>query len=263
MQNQPQPPEGGYRPPEYLSASSIQTWRQCPLKFRYGRLDGLPEAPSEHLLLGNFVHEVLENFYQRPPEERNLTNARSISAFVWANSNWAEAVAPVLATEDAVRAFRWAAWWCIENLWVIEDPTKVKADGVEREFLTEVEGVRVRGFIDRFTLGDDGATVSDYKTGKLPRSQYMSDKWFQLGLYAKMVSTDLGVDVRNMELLYLKEGVRLGQETTPDLVASVVKTVVTTRAEIEQACATGDFPTKKSKLCDWCSYKKICPAWAR
>jgi putative RecB family exonuclease len=261
MQKQLQPPDGGYQPPKYLSASSIQTWKQCPLKFRYSRLDGIPETPSEHLMLGNFVHEVLANVYRRPPEERNLTNTRNISSFTWTSGNWAETVASVLLTEDAVREFRWVAWWCIENLWIIEDPTKIKADGVEQEFLSDISGVRVRGFIDRYTLDGDGATISDYKTGKLPTSQYMSDKWFQLGLYAQMVSINLGAHVKNIELLYLKEAVRVRQELTPELLASVVSTVITVQTEIEQACATGVFATKKSKLCDWCSYKKICPAW--
>jgi putative RecB family exonuclease len=30
--------------------------------------------------------------------------------------------------------------------------------------------------------------------------------------------------------------------------------------EILTALETGDFPTKKSRLCDWCFFKAICPA---
>ncbi|MGA0152949.1 MAG: PD-(D/E)XK nuclease family protein, partial [Ilumatobacteraceae bacterium] len=48
-------------PPAYLSPSSIGTYRDCPQKFKFSRIDGLKEPPTWATHLGTFVHDVLEH----------------------------------------------------------------------------------------------------------------------------------------------------------------------------------------------------------
>ena len=33
-------------------------------------------------------------------------------------------------------------------------------------------------------------------------------------------------------------------------------------AAIDRAISADRFPARPSRLCDWCAYKDICPAWA-
>ena len=55
----------------------------------------------------------------------------------------------------------------------LEDPTTVRAIGVELGVEIEQDGMRLRGIIDRLDIGPDGAlTVVDYKTGRAPSVRY-------------------------------------------------------------------------------------------
>ncbi|MFM9132246.1 MAG: PD-(D/E)XK nuclease family protein, partial [Actinomycetota bacterium] len=42
-------------PPEYLSPSSLNTFRDCPQKFFLSRIERIQEPPQWHLHLGTFV----------------------------------------------------------------------------------------------------------------------------------------------------------------------------------------------------------------
>ena len=46
------------------SPSSINTYKQCPRKYFYHYLLKLPSAGSIHLIRGNIVHSVLEDFFK-------------------------------------------------------------------------------------------------------------------------------------------------------------------------------------------------------
>ena len=59
--------------PKHLSASSITTYEQCPLRFRFSRIDRIPEPTTEAMILGTFVHEILEIMYSQIPNERYPT----------------------------------------------------------------------------------------------------------------------------------------------------------------------------------------------
>jgi DNA helicase-2/ATP-dependent DNA helicase PcrA len=55
-----------------LSASSIETYEQCPLKYRLSNIDKIPQASSKpQLTFGNIIHRVLEKFHQPNSEQTN------------------------------------------------------------------------------------------------------------------------------------------------------------------------------------------------
>ena len=49
----------------------MSTFRQCPLKFKYNKIDKIPAPSGKEALMGNFVHDVLEELYGLPPEDRS------------------------------------------------------------------------------------------------------------------------------------------------------------------------------------------------
>lgn len=250
-------------PPPHLSPSSINTFNQCPQKFKFNKLDLIADDPNEAGLMGNFVHDVLEEFYKKPKDERTTQTAKVIAGELW-ESRWRELVEPWVKGEESIRMFRWNSWWCIENLWSVEDPLLVEPTGLEHELNGDIMGVRIKGFIDRFSIREDGGiTISDYKTGKTPKKHYTDDKFFQLLVYAWLLNEGSLFTVDTIELLYLKEGVRLWSPVNEENLQGMANIVVQTKIEVDKACETGDFPTRKSVLCDWCSYKEICPAWRK
>jgi putative RecB family exonuclease len=66
---------------------------------------------------------------------------------------------------------------------------------------------------------------------------------------------------KQVELLYLKDGVKYQHKVTEEDLASVEETIVTVKKQIDAKCETEEFEPIKSVLCGWCSYKTICPAW--
>jgi putative RecB family exonuclease len=52
----------------------------------------------------------------------------------------------------------------------------------------------------------------------------------------------------------------LESSPTEDELRSTEKILTNIGQEILTAIETSHFPTKKSRLCDWCFFKSICPA---
>ncbi len=46
-----------------LSASDIDTYRTCPLKYKFARVFRIPQEPTIHQRFGIVVHQVLERFH--------------------------------------------------------------------------------------------------------------------------------------------------------------------------------------------------------
>lgn len=247
--------------PDVLSPSSISTFRQCPLKFKFSKIDGLQDSPTEATMLGNFVHEVLEQLYALEPESRTQQVAKELARELW-NEKWEQQVCTLIHKERDIKTFRWAAWWCIENVWLIEDPQQVTPWAIEEHVEGEIAGVRLHGYIDRLMVTDAGPRVSDYKTGKTPRANYVDDKFFQLIIYTQLLeSVGLPTASTEVELLYLKDGVRFHKTVQNADIKNVASVVNEVREGIESRCKSGEFEPKTSILCNWCGFKPICPAW--
>lgn len=250
-------------PPDYLSPSSVSTFNQCPLKFKFSKIDGLHEPGTEATMLGNFVHEVLEAMYNMAPEHRTKDTAKQLARELW-TSKWGDEISTLIHNEKDLNRFRWTAWWCIENLWLLEDPMAVSPHSVESFVKGEIGGVKIHGYIDRLSISDGVAKVTDYKTGKTPRKSDVNDRFFQLMVYTQLLhSIDITEPQSAVELLYLKDGVRFEKEITGDDVSVVVDKLQRTRAGIEERCKDGYFEPSTSILCNWCGFKKFCPAWSK
>ena len=250
-------------PPPHLSPSSLATFEQCPLKFKYNKIDLIPDKPGKEAMMGNFVHDVLENLYKLPNADRTIPAARKLAGEIW-QSTWEQPVAALIRSSAEIKKFRWSAWFCIENLWLVEDPTTVNPIGLESELNHSVGGVVLKGFIDRYTKSlSDGLTISDYKTGKTPRADWLSDKFEQLRIYAVIMQDTQMFPVTDLELIYLKDGVRFKEHLTEEATQTTIARITRIKSSIDERCVTGVFEPVKSRLCDWCSYKNICPAWSK
>jgi len=256
-----------FTPPEYLSPSSIKTFRDCPQKFKISRIDKVPEPPTWATRLGNFVHESLEHLYQADPQERTVENLRTIAADLWASGEWERQILALEEQKGTTKDFKVEAFNYMKNLWVLEDPAHTELDGMEHEVLADIDGVAMKGYIDRFVFAPDGSVIiSDYKTGNIPNPRFNSedDKFFQLLTYALMLESSDQETTSKVQLMYLKQPVIHEVATTSVNLSITKKTITETKKAIDSACATEDFYCNVTKLCDWCHYKKtkICPAWA-
>lgn len=251
--------------PSYLSPSSIDLFRKCPQKFKLAYIDKIKEPPSWHTHLGSFVHEVLEYLYKEDPNERTHETLKKIAADRWSNHGWAEKVNDLAEKRDTVAGFKRTAFEAMTNLWELEDPVITNLEGQEIEVLASIDGVAMKGYIDRIALDGDGSVIiSDYKTGKIPDPKYVAgdDKWFQLLAYALMLKETQQKTTSTLELLYLSKKIKHTVMVTQESLDNARQVVVRTRASIDESCKSGEFACKVTNLCNWCYYKKIevCPA---
>ena len=251
--------------PSYLSPSSISLFRGCPQKFKLSYIDKIKEPSSWHMILGSFVHEVLEYLYKEVPKDRTQETLKVIATDRWSNHGWAKKVDDLAEKLDTEAGFKRSAFQALINLWELEDPTTTNLEGQEVEVLTEIDGVAMKGYIDRIALDADGKIViSDYKTGKVPDSKYVDDdeKWFQLIAYALMLKEAQQKTTSTLELFYLSKKVKHSVAVTQEHLENAQRVIVRTRASIDESCTSGEFICNVTNLCNWCHYKKInvCPA---
>lgn len=248
--------------PEYLSPSSIGTFQQCPYKYKLSRIDGLKEPATEHTLLGNYVHSILEEFYRLEASQRTVFNARTLFRAVW--DEYSEEVTKIYrGNKTRVGEFRLRARYCIENLMAMETSHDIEFDGIETELNHSVLGVQVKGFIDRWAVKDGKINIGDYKTGKVPQLRFRDDKFDQLLIYAVILSEIEEKEIGTLELLYIKDKVKLTKDPTQEDINRIKKMLVEIRSAIDERCQTEVFETKVGVLCGWCHFKPICPAWSK
>ena len=249
-----------------LSPSRAADFMQCPLLYRFRVIDRLPEPPSSAAARGTLVHSVLERLFDVPAPERTLEHAASLVGPQW-EALLAER--PELAEligdgEEATELTAWltSATSLVERWFGLEDPTDLEP--AERELYLEcdLDGLLLRGYVDRLDVAPNGMIrVVDYKTGRSPSVLFEGKALFQMKFYALVLWRLRGVVPSMLQLVYLgnAEIVRY-QPDEADLRATKRKLKALWQA-IVRAAETGDWRPNKSRLCDWCAHRDICPAW--
>jgi putative RecB family exonuclease len=253
-----------------LSPSRAQDFMQCPQLFKYRAIDRLPEPPSAAALKGTLVHGVLELMFDLPAVDRTLDNVIELVEEAW-DALLADdpslldvAVPGGNSSPDDVLAWLNEARPLIHAYFRLEDPRRLEPEGREVEVRTEIpSGLVLRGFVDRLDIAPDGAIrIVDYKTGRAPKPAYEGKALFQMRFYALVVWRIRGEIPKMLQLLYLGSGDIVRYEPTEDELLATERTIVALHETIERAIALDEWPTKTSRLCDWCAHKAICPAFS-
>lgn len=243
-----------------LSPSSIDLWRQCPRKFHAEKFEGRAGGTSEAAVLGTFVHLVLERLMGLEPDARTVRSARRLTLEAWPEfeqgSEWAEL--STIAVVD-VTEFRRRAWASVCGLFQIEEPSDVEVLATERFLEATLEGVPVRGIVDRVDRDVFGDTVvTDYKTGKVPAPWFRESKYRQLNLYAALLEAVDGERPAEGRLLFTSFGESIGTTVTAESIAEAVEVASDAWREVAAAQASGVWPANPGPLCGWCPFVGDC-----
>lgn len=246
--------------PKGLSPSSMEMYHQCPRRFEVQKIDGGYEPSGYPALLGTFVHRILELLMQHPPEERTIETAKECAKKAWPETDADPDFQLLQLDEDAKRKFRWSGWHSVENYFTMEDPKSVEVEATEQWVEARINGVLMRGIIDRLDRNDTGQLViSDYKNGKVPGERYRGSKWEQLAFYAAVVQDNLGITPVQGRLIFTAHGEVLETPINDASVTKVITKVTATWSDIEADFHERGFRATPNNLCGWCPILPGCP----
>jgi superfamily I DNA/RNA helicase/RecB family exonuclease len=233
-----------------LSASAVDTYERCGLRFKLDRDWRLAAKPAAAMQYGAAIHRVLKTYFDsvnlgRPKTDeelidlfrRDLTDARIQETYqheLYEN----QGVAQLRDFLVAARAL---------------PPPQVLH--TEESFEIRVGATTVVGRFDRIDRRPDGSVaVVDYKTGKA-KDQEDADDSLQLSLYAIAAREKWGYEVGALIFHNLEENV-------PVITTRTEAQLITARGRVESAAqgiADGVFEAKTGMHCNFCAYRSLCP----
>jgi len=242
-------------PINYLSYSQIETFKNCPLQYRYRYLQRIPVPPSAAQTFGDTLHRTLKDFYQGIKQGKKL---KEKDLWEILNNNWSSLGYASKAHEEKMKL---QAKRMLKAFYQKFDHKLVPKD-LEQPFIIKVSpNLKVGGKIDRVDeLKNGKLEIIDYKTGKTWEQKEL-DSSLQMTVYA-LAASDKGIyDKKPEDLIltfyFLDSGQKKSTQRTKEQLEEAKKAIEEKAKEIQLSL----FEPKPSKLCDFCEYKLICEAW--
>ncbi|HKE81752.1 MAG TPA: ATP-dependent DNA helicase [Solirubrobacteraceae bacterium] len=233
-----------------LSASDIETYRTCPLKYKFARVFRIPSEPTLNQRFGILVHQVLERYHQSGG--RTLDELLGLLDAGWRRGGFgsSDQENQLHAKADgALRRYheRFRSEPC-EPLWF------------EKAFSFRMGAHTLRGRVDRVDRLPDGShELIDYKTGR-PRTAAQLREDVQLSLYAVGAREAWGLESSRQAYLYVLDDAKVPlpvEDVDRDWIADTVLEVA------DGILGQGFEPTPSYAACSVCDYRIACPAAER
>lgn len=237
-----------------ISYSSFDTYKRCPLQYKYAYIERLPTPEKPELYFGGLIHEIVQYALKKDPILP--TEDELVSLF---KSKWRADV--FASVNDASQYFDFGLDM-IKKFYADWKPGLRNIIATEKRFYLPLnEKHNLSGIIDRVDKLPFGAIeVIDYKTSKALPSQIDVDRDKQLGVY-RLAIESMWPEVKDVRLTlyYLKHNQKFTTTRRPDEVEEIKNELISTADKIE---TTNDFPPRKNPLCDYCGYKDRCPLFS-
>ena len=233
-----------------LSASDIDTYRSCPLRYKFARVFRIPSEPTLHQRFGILVHQVLERFHAAQDGDGSLAELLALLDATWRRAGFgdsgeerqlrAKAAAALTRYHERFRSHE------SEPLWF------------ERQFTFKLGPHVLRGRVDRVDrLPDGDYELIDYKTGR-PKTPAQLAEDVQLSLYALGAREAWELESSRQAYYYLLDDRKVTVPGDGGERAERVREVV---EQVAAGIRSQEFePTPSLEACSACDYRLICPA---
>jgi len=231
-----------------LSASAIEAYATCPLKFALQKRWRLPEEPSAALQYGAAMHSTLKDFYDAARRGIDRSPEESVEIFLreFEQAKIEEELQRTLYERQGAEQLRQFI-----ALRALEPKPQVLT--TEKSFRFTIEDVAINGRIDRIDrLEGGGVLVLDYKTGA-PKNDQDASGSVQLGLYGMAARRD-GHAVEKMAFYNLEDN------TTAETKRINEEKICETVLEVSRGIRAGEFAPNPGFHCKNCGYNSLCPA---
>lgn len=255
------------------SYSALDTFKTCPLKYKYQDIDKLKAPKRIEAVFGTLLHSALKFMFERNPLYPTVDevidfftkefNEKS-EKIIWANEE-RKATDEKAYYEEGVKL--------IKNFYKKNQPWNFNALELESRFALEIpdektgETHTLAGIIDRIDKNeaDESYEIIDYKTGKkMPSESTLADN-LQLNVYHLALVNrwpSIKPEKIKISLYFLKHNEKISATPDTGREEKTKKALLSSIREIEERKKKGDFPPTPGPLCDWCGFRKICPMWS-
>ena len=259
------------------STSQVQTYIQCPLKYRYKYVDKIPVeefVETADVILWKIVHSSLEKLYKDINNMKTPSKEQILEYYHWLRSEKEKEAKDkgweiVIHGEYTVQDYkaRWESY--LKKYYDKHSPFEdIKVIDTELNFVFELEeGISFQWIIDRLDKVWDTFIISDYKTNK--RLPTEDKDWYieQLTLYGIGIRQKYWKYFEKMQakLYFLHFDIEDERELTQEKLDQVLEKYKTIIKEIEkkkELFALWNkkvFEAKQWTLCRFCDYQSICP----
>ena len=248
---------------ETLSPSRAGDFKTCPQLFKFRAIDRIPEPPSVYQARGTTAHLALQRLFDAPPADRSPATLYDLFREAWTELRGEDEFEGLFEDVEAERQWGLESMDLLANYFSVEDPSKIEPVDRELDMLEDLEGIVIRGILDRIDRDSDGSLIiTDYKTGKAPPERFALPAFFALKIYALLIRRIMGETPKEVRLLYLNGPTLYRLEIEDRQLDAMDSQLRALWRAIERAMASDRWPTRPGRLCDWCSYQDICPAFA-
>ena len=249
-------------PLETLSPSRAGDFKACPQLFKFRAIDRLAEPASVYQARGTTAHLALQRLFDHPSAERSPELLYDLFRDAWTELRGSDEFEDLFGDTDEERQWGVESLALLTNYFGIEDPTGFDPVDRELDMLEDLDGITIRGILDRIDRDDDGRLViTDYKTGKAPPERYALPAFFALKIYTLLIRRRTGETPKELRLLYLSGPTLYKLDIDDRQLDAMDSQLRALWNAIDRALVTRNFPTRPGTLCNWCSFKEICPAF--
>jgi RecB family exonuclease len=216
-------------------------------KLRY--IDGLEEKEKGYFSFGTTMHEAAEYFYKvKVPPPPSLEELLRFYEQHWHPEGYQSA--------DEEANYKAYGREILTRFWEIHRPDFRLPVALEWMFNIDIEGVKLRGFIDRVDkLDSGGLAIIDYKTDRELFTQDYLAQNLQLTLYQMAVEQSWFLPVERLTLYHFRTNTPCSCPPRGEAQLEEAKRLVLAVAE---GIARGDFPAVESGRCP-CDFPEHCP----
>jgi len=245
-----------------LSFSSLDTFRKCPLKYKYQEIDRIKTPSSPEAVFGTVIHSTLKYIHEGKGSFLFPTEKEALEFFSsrWNGEGFRDEIEERSAFAQGIKI--------IQEYYQKNNPAETKIVALESNFAIKLEDKKkkethiISGIIDRIDKTSEGFEIIDYKTSKKLPSQLSVNENLQLLIYLLAFLErypDQKENLSNIKLslYYLRHGAKLSTFKKAQELEEEKNQLLETIQEIE----VSDFAPQINPLCDWCGYQKICPMW--
>jgi DNA helicase II / ATP-dependent DNA helicase PcrA len=233
-----------------LSASDIDTYRTCPLKYKFARVFRIPQEPTLNQRFGILVHQVLERFHG-DDGPRTVEEMLGLLDAGWRRGGFGGSEQEIQLRGKAADAL---TRYC-ERF----EAEEAQPTFFERSFSFQLGRHVLRGRVDRVDrLPEGGWELIDYKTGR-PKTPAQLEQDVQLSLYAVAAQEAWQLGEARGAYYYVLDDAKVPvpEAAGRDWIEEVATEVA------EGILSQGFEPTPSYAACAICDYRLVCPAAER